>query len=163
MLSGFILYFLLKFKTYIYEIKVLFIYLFILIGCSKDDIPESNNVAGKVEHEVVKNKSNGSIPFTVENVNKALQHVLAYYSNFRPEVAERFSNYQVETTHLYMKFSPQDSIQYTELIQYEELFQLSTVPFEEWRDKLVNNYSNTTEMYIDDVFNYAQYVRNNNL
>lgn len=86
-----------------------------------------------------------------------MQHVLAYYSNFRPEVAERFSNYQVETTHLYMKFSPQDSIQYTELIQ------LSTVPFEEWRDKLVNNYSNTTEMYIDDVFNYAQYVRNNNL
>lgn len=98
-----------------------------VVSCNSDEISDETH-----SNNSPKSGAEGVIPFTVENVKKALPQVLSYYRTNRPEVAERFSNYDVVTTHVYYSFSPQDSIQYTTLMQLEsDLDLLVTVdPFE---------------------------------
>jgi|GEM_PF-1507113 len=104
----------------------------LFVGCNQYDIYDVTD-AENLNSTSMQNRvrvAEGVIPFTVENVNKALPNVLNYYHDHRPEVAERFGNYQVKTTHIYFKFYPQDSIQYARLMEVEDAIQLTTQPFE---------------------------------
>lgn len=98
-----------------------------LVACSQDDMQEqevSNNVATSARI------ANGKIPFTVENVQNALPIVLRYYDSYNPTVSQKFRNYKVEPTHVYYKFTPADSLQYSLLMSYDEQLGLTTQPFE---------------------------------
>ncbi|MGV0856978.1 hypothetical protein ACTS9E_15760 [Empedobacter brevis] len=99
------------------------------ISCNQDDISESENIE-QTNIQSSARIAEGIIPFTVENVNKALPRVLSYYREHRPQVAQRFANYQVEPTHIYYKFTPADSLQYSLLMEKDEELQLTVDPFE---------------------------------
>lgn len=103
--------------------------LFCLNSCSNDDL--TNETSQNEPQNAIYTKTNeGVIPFTVENVQNALTEVLRYYENERPSVAKHFSNYKVNTTHVYYRFIPQDSLQYVKLMEEDEALQLTTDPFE---------------------------------
>ncbi|WLD23279.1 hypothetical protein NU10_11250 [Flavobacterium dauae] len=101
----------------------------LFVGCNHDDIYDVTD-AESTSMQNQARVAEGVIPFTVENVNEALPNVLSYYQQHRPEVAERFGNYSVNATHVYYKFSPQDSIQQARLMEVEDAIQLTTQPFE---------------------------------
>lgn len=101
----------------------------ILTSCSDDSLLEphsSTNTSPQIESISIE----GIIPFTVENVRNALPTVLSYYRSTKPEVMKRFTEYQVNTTHIYYKFIPNDSIQYSQLMEFEDALQFTTTPFE---------------------------------
>src|SRR5690606_1182151 len=99
-----------------------------LFACSNDEqVLEQENTTG---NSISQKKLNGKIPFTVENVNEALPIVLDYYREYRPEVAERFNNYDVKPTHIYYKFTPSDSLQYATLMEQDNVLSLTSDPFE---------------------------------
>lgn len=117
-------------KTIQYCIGV-FLLLLTMVSCQQDDLLNETG-DGSFNNEVNSKSriAEGIIPFTVENVQKALPTVLQYYSENRPEVAKRFGNYKVNTTHVYYKFTPQDSLQQAALMENEDQFQLTTHAFE---------------------------------
>lgn len=99
-----------------------------LFACSNDEQvleQETTNTTSAGQK-----KLNGKIPFTVENVQNALPHVLKHYEEIKPEVAERFRNYEVKPTQVYYKFTPADSAQYSLLIEQDDFLNLTTHPFE---------------------------------
>ncbi|REC42683.1 hypothetical protein DRF67_20260 [Chryseobacterium pennipullorum] len=103
-----------------------------LVGCQQEDLLQSAQEEGKT-HQRNQSQSRmveGLIPFTVDNVQAALPIVLTYYRTNRPIVAEKFAHYQVEPTHVYYKFMPQDSIQQARLMEAEDVLQLTTSPLE---------------------------------
>ncbi len=103
----------------------------LLISCNQDEIYDvANEDLNQSSAKSTARIAEGIIPFTVENVQKALPIVLQYYSKNRPEVAKRFANYKVEPTHIYYKFTPTDSLQYSLLMEKEEELQLAVDPFE---------------------------------
>jgi len=81
------------------------------------------------------------IPFKVENMQKAYEAILnnptasQHPKDVRYQAknsnSSRFTsgNYQINTTHYYVKFSPQDSIQY-ERIANDSILAVSDIPFE---------------------------------
>lgn len=99
-----------------------------LFSCSQDDTISSDATRFVSAKEA--KQLNGKIPFTVENVTKALPIVLNHYRENRPEVAERFANYKVAPTHVYYKFMPVDSLQYATLMEQDQVLNLTTDPFE---------------------------------
>lgn len=102
-----------------------------LFSCNQEDVYDISNE--ELNQPSVNNSarvSEGIIPFTVENVSQALPKVLDYYREHRPEVAERFANYKVEPTHVYYKFTPADSLQYSVLMENDNELQLTSDPFE---------------------------------
>lgn len=106
---------------------ILFLGISTLFACSQDDMQEqevSNNVATSARI------ANGKIPFTVENVQNALPIVLRYYDSYNPTVSQKFRDYKVEPTHVYYKFTPADSLQYSLLMSYDDQLGLTTQPFE---------------------------------
>lgn len=115
-------------KTTNLLLKIVFIAI-LFVSCNQDDIYDVTD-AESTSMQNQARVAEGVIPFTVENVNEALPNVLNYYHDHRPEVAEHFGNYQVNTTHIYYKFSPQDSIQQARLMEVEDPIQLTTQPFE---------------------------------
>lgn len=103
----------------------------LLISCNQDEIYDvTNEDLNQSSAKSTARIMEGIIPFTVENVQKALPTVLQYYSENRPEVAKRFENYKVEPTHIYYKFTPADSLQYSLLMEKDEELQLTVDPFE---------------------------------
>ncbi len=99
-----------------------------LMACSNDEnVMEQESVSTAT---TTQKKLNGKIPFTVENVQKALPEVLKHYQETKPAVAERFRNYDVKPTHIYYKFIPRDSIQYSVLMEQESVLNLTTDPLE---------------------------------
>lgn len=120
-------------KKFFFSAVFLFSALFVT-SCSQDDVPTQNaeGSASTASNSNVGNRvvTEGSIPFTVENVTAALPNVLEYYKKYRPEVAKNFSKYQVDATHLYYKFMPADSTQYKTLMEYDEKLKLTVDPFE---------------------------------
>lgn len=56
--------------------------------------------------------------------------VLRYYDSYNPTVSQKFRNYKVEPTHIYYKFTPVDSLQYSLLMSYDDQLGLITQPFE---------------------------------
>lgn len=102
-----------------------------LFSCNQEDVYDISNE--ELSQSSVNNSARvteGIIPFTVENVSQALPKVLDYYREHRPEVAERFANYKVEPTHIYYKFTPADSLQYSVLMENDNELQLTSDPFE---------------------------------
>lgn len=117
-------------KTIQYCIGV-FLLLLTIVSCQQDDLLNETG-DGSFNNEVNSKSriAEGIIPFTVENVQEALPIVVDYYVQHRPAVAERFSGYRVEKTHVYYKFTPQDSLQQANLMELEDEIQLTTNPFE---------------------------------
>lgn len=111
-----------------------------IFSCNQDEFHDVSNIelANKLTTKAQARFAEGVIPFTVDNVNKALSNVLDYYRKEKPEVAQKFQNYMVKTTHVYYKFTPRDSIQYSRLMEDDINLQLTTDPFEfapkEWGD-----------------------------
>jgi hypothetical protein len=103
------------------------IFCLLLFSCdSKNLLDEKSDEATNVAM-----RSGVSIPFTVTNMKAALQTILSYYTaENKLDVVRRFSNYDVNTTHYYYKFSPQDSLQYNALVK-DTLIDMQTYPFEE--------------------------------
>lgn len=118
-------------KTLTFWTQVILLAL-LVTGCRQDDILELNNEEALAEQATAPQAriAEGVIPFTIENVKKALPAVLDYYRKNRPEVAKRFADYKVTTTHLYYKFNPQDSLQYARLMEADETLQLTNDRFE---------------------------------
>src|SRR5690554_17780 len=100
---------------------------FSLFSCSQDDVILTESDA---DSNTTFKTLNGQIPFTVENVQSALVNVLNHYSEKRPAVVQRFAAYQVNTTHMYYKFTPADSLQYAALMEQDDVLGLTTDPFE---------------------------------
>lgn len=100
-----------------------------LFACSNDEevLEQENQVTNTTTPQ---KKLNGKIPFTTENVQNALPAVIKYYETFKPEVADRFRNYAVKPTHIYYKFTPTDSLQYSMLMEQDNILNLTTDPFE---------------------------------
>jgi hypothetical protein len=95
---------------------------------------QSNQYAGR---------ASSSIPFTVTNMQTALQSVLIYYmQQNKPDVVAQFSNYEVNTTHYYYKFTPSDSTQY-KLLMNDTLIDVSIQPFEAEHIEPTRDYSDT--------------------
>src|SRR5690606_3030444 len=109
-------------------ICMLVLFISTLFACSNDEqvLEQENTTANSISQK----KLNGKIPFTVENVNEELPIVLDYYREYRPEVAERFNNYDVKPTHIYYKFTPSDSLQYATLMEQDNVLSLTSDPFE---------------------------------
>ncbi|CAM3802716.1 hypothetical protein FLGE108171_15500 [Flavobacterium gelidilacus] len=95
-----------------------------LNSTTKDVSNSGNSVLGK-------KKIN---PFTIENMQKAYQSLLnnptaSKYPNSGEYYRSNFSGYQIETTHYYVRFHPQDSIQYDKIAN-DSILAVSDVPFE---------------------------------
>jgi hypothetical protein len=109
-----------------------------IFSCNQDEFHDVSNIEPANKLTTKARFAEGVIPFTVDNVNKALSNVLDYYRKEKPEVAQKFQNYMVKTTHVYYKFTPRDSIQYSRLMEDDINLQLTTDPFEfapkEWGD-----------------------------
>lgn len=56
--------------------------------------------------------------------------VLRYYDSYNPTISQKFRDYKVEPTHVYYKFTPADSLQYSLLMSYDDQLSLTTQPFE---------------------------------
>ncbi|WP_395052053.1 hypothetical protein [Flavobacterium sp.] len=74
------------------------------------------------------------IPFTVENMRKAQENLLNNpTASIFPSASQYYRNnasgYQIETTHYYVKFSPQDSLQYERIVN-DTILAVSDEPFE---------------------------------
>ena len=100
-----------------------------LFACSNDEQALEQGTE-KTTSSVAQKNLNGQIPFTVENVQEALANVLAHYDETKPDVANRFRNYNVVPTHVYYKFTPADSLQYSLLMDQEDVLNLTTNPLE---------------------------------
>lgn len=98
-----------------------------LFACSHDDMQEQESSSNGTTSA---RKANGQIPFTVENVQNALPIVLRYYDSYNPTISQKFRGYKVEPTHVYYKFTPADSLQYSLLMSYDDQLSLTTQPFE---------------------------------
>jgi|GEM_PF-4263749 len=104
------------FKTKLsYNIFLTALVVYTFFSCCRDEfcVEETNESTAQMQ----KRFTEGVIPFTLENVNEALSNVLDYYNKTKPEVANRFQNYQIKTTHIYYKFTPQDSLQAMALLE----------------------------------------------
>lgn len=74
------------------------------------------------------------IPFTVENMQKAYQSLLnnptaSKYPSSGEYYRSSSTGYQIETTHYYVKFHPQDSLQYERIVN-DSILAVSDIPFE---------------------------------
>lgn len=116
-------------KKFILWTKTVLIML-LVVSCQQDDLLEKNDVETSNFSQARVVATEGAIPFEVENVRQALEVVLEYYQAEKPEIATRFSNYNVNVTHIYYKFIPQDSIQYSTLMADEKNLDLTTDRFE---------------------------------
>lgn len=110
------------------KLSIAFIVSMFIFSCTYDDLisdeKQDNTTA------LSTNSHNGKIPFEVTNVERALSNLLTHYRRERPEIANRFANYQVKTTHRYYKFTPQDSLQTVKLLEYEDDLDLNLYPLE---------------------------------
>lgn len=78
------------------------------------------------------------IPFTVENMQKAYESLLQNRTasqyprdnqQLRSGGTRNIGNYQINTTHHYVKFNPQDSLQYEKIVN-DSILSVSDIPFE---------------------------------
>ncbi len=112
-----------------------------LFACNADDVTAETETETTTKN--TQKRLNGQIPFTVENVQNALPVVLAYYHEHKPEVAQRFAGYQVTPTHIYYKFTPTDSAQYSLLRAQDGILNLTTDRFEYEREERTEDPSDT--------------------
>jgi hypothetical protein len=108
------------------------------LSCSTDDeLQENPDTSSQLpERQLVQLGKKNKIAFTVENMRKAYSNILANStaSQHPADVANykstsNYGNYQINTTHYYVKFSPQDSLQY-ETIVADTTLAVSDIPFE---------------------------------
>ncbi len=112
----------------------------ISLHCSTDDainepVQESYQIP---EHEFTKLGKKNKIAFTVENMIRAYenirsnptasQHPLDNNQDYLKS-STNLGRYQINTTHYYVKFSPQDSLQYERIVA-DTTLAVSDIPFE---------------------------------
>ena len=136
------------------RLRLLFILAFAIIAYScqneftdiSESVQEPTNDESKIADEdfAVLNPKKG-IPFTIENMRKAYEAILNNRTASQyPDDAElikgksdRFSvregRYPINTTHYYVKFDPQDSIQYEQIVN-DTILAVSDIPFEDVTD-----------------------------
>lgn len=106
------------------------------------------------------------IAFTVENMQKAYEAILnnPTASQFPRDIQYRKNNstsarftsgsYQITTTHHYIKFSPQDSIQYNRIVN-DSILDVSDIPFEYNIDTEGEKYQDPDYAGTDFTYYYA--------
>ncbi|GGW75666.1 hypothetical protein DFQ11_1312 [Winogradskyella epiphytica] len=107
-----------------------------MTSCEKDDSFSENKLSNEFNSESYMKKGTGDdkytvlgtqkkIPCSVENMAEAYQSILKNPT----AVKHPDKNYPINKTHLYVKFKPQDSIQYNKIVN-DTILAVSDEPFE---------------------------------
>ena len=99
------------------------------------------------------------IPFTVENMQKAYQSLLnnptaSKYPSSGEYYRSSSTGYQIETTHYYVKFHPQDSLQYERIVN-DSILAVSDEPFEYTIDSEGDKYQDPALEGTDFTYYYS--------
>jgi len=114
----------------------LLILLFVFCACENDDIFNDNNDL-EIDTELNSNlKSLGDDKYTILGAKKTIPCSVTNMTNALNSISSNptakkhpDNNYSIDLTHYYIKFSPQDSIQY-DIIVNDSVLSVSDVPFE---------------------------------
>lgn len=118
-----------------------------ITSCVNDDLPLKAEQSKYREITFTKLGNKKEIPFTIENMQKAYENLLNNKTakDFPKKglLKDGFSvgNYTITTTHKYIKFLPQDSLQYETIIN-DSILSVSDIPFE-------YEYEDSGDIYID--------------
>lgn len=149
-----------KLKTLLTCVGLAF-FLFYLTGCSSDDLGKNEfaevTETDSPEFSVLGEKKN--IAFSVENIR------LAYENLKKNKTATQWrggginnksgnEEYEITTTHIYYRFSPQDSVQYERLVN-DSILSVSDVPFEYNLEIVGDKYQDPAFVGTDFTYYYA--------
>lgn len=122
-----------------FRLTVLTLFVITLFSCENEPLDLKENTKNNTEtNDFTILGEKKEIPFTVENMQKAYNSLLNNptaskhprdKNYLKSDNARVSGNYQITTTHHYVKFHPQDSTQYFK-ISNDSILSVSDVPFE---------------------------------